>query len=659
MIRGDSDSEDDYIMSDISESTHLVPKARDEARKKRAEPARSGSVPVSQAPATVKRKPQDDFDNISSIGSSDGMDDNWNRDDTVRMTSPGSVSSDERKSPTDKQEITGYVFVLSTFAAIGGFLFGYDTGVVSGAMLLLKDEFGLSSLLQEVIVSVTIGVAFVGALCGGFLSDKFGRRVCTILASLVFTAGAVVLGVAQNVEMLIAGRATLGLGIGLASMTVPVYIAEIAPAHLRGRLLTVNTLFITGGQFVASVLDGAFSYLEHDGWRYMLGLAGVPSAIQLIGFIFLPESPRWLMKHGDEDSARSVLQKIRGTKEVEDELEDIRATCEEDKKSRQGGTPTLLLMLKSPNMRRALIVGCGLQLFQQISGINTVMYYSASIIKMAGVRDQHTAIWLAAMTAGINFVFTLVGVWLVERIGRKPLILGSLLGVILSLVVLAVGFQLAAFNSPPITYTQSLDNSSCRAYSSCEGCIDNNACGFCYTEVNSKAYNGSCIASDSADDNANSLYGRCSSSANMTQDSVIWAYDYCPTSYSWIAVLGLSLYLMFFAPGMGPMPWTINAEIYPLWARSTGNSMSAATNWISNLVVSMTFLTLTETITKYGTYWLFVGVAVIGFAFFILLLPETKGRKLEDVEELFSKPWCWGGGDGARFSAAVQPVSYD
>uniref|UniRef100_A0A2C9JI74 Major facilitator superfamily (MFS) profile domain-containing protein n=1 Tax=Biomphalaria glabrata TaxID=6526 RepID=A0A2C9JI74_BIOGL len=526
---------------------------------------------------------------------------------------------------------TVYVWLLTFFAAIGGFLFGYDTGVISGAMLLLRDKFSLSSFWQELIVSVTIAAAVVSALAGGFLNDWFGRKVVTILASFVFTAGAVVLACSSNVAMLVVGRLILGLGIGFASMTIPVYIAECAPAHLRGRLVTVNTLFITGGQFIASVLDGGFSYIKPDGWRYMLGLAGVPSLIQFCGFFFLPESPRWLMRKGRESEAHTILQRLRGTSNVDDELKEIKNTLQLE--SLNGDGNTMLRILRTPAVRRALIVGCGLQLFQQLTGINTVMYYSATIIKMSGVSDQQTAIWLAAVTAGINFIFTIVGVWLVERIGRKKLVMGSLIGVTGSLILLAVTFQLVALMSPSNVPYHS--NTTCSSYRSCDSCVDNSQCGYCYTGSGSSV-NGSCLATSSKD-TGHSDYGPCENATSLIGHT--WASDYCPTSYSWMAILGLILYLMFFAPGMGPMPWTINSEIYPIWARSTGNSLSAATNWIANLLVSMTFLTLTETLTKYGTYWLFVGIAILGLMFFGICLPETKGRKLEDIEDLFSQPW--------------------
>ncbi|KAL5013890.1 hypothetical protein ScPMuIL_008160 [Solemya velum] len=535
---------------------------------------------------------------------------------------------------------TCFTWVLCFFAAIGGFLFGYDTGVISGAMLLLQRNFHLSSIQQEVVVSVTIGLACLSALIGGPVTDRFGRKLCIIFASVIFTTGAIVLAVSVNFTMLVVGRGILGVGIGLASMTVPMYIAECAPPHLRGRLVTVNNLFITGGQFIASLIDGAFSYDKTNGWRYMLGLAAAPSIIQGIGFIFLPESPRWLMRRGRTQAARNVLQKMYGTSNIDNEIKAMEQTVENDNKTDEGlfsyGKHVVLRAFTTPSVRRAMFVGCGLQLFQQLSGINTVMYYSATIIKMSGVTDERLAIWLAAMTAGVNFVFTLVGVWLVERVGRRVLILGSLTGVLLSLIVLAVGFQLAALKSPPITKSF-VSNTSCQSYDWCEDCIENTNCGFCYENTEDGVRNSSCLPI-SENINTQASVGVCN--ATTLPNGWKWTYEYCPTPYSWAGVLGLVLYLVFFAPGMGPMPWTINSEIYPMWARSTGIALATATNWLSNLVVSMTFLTLTETITKYGTYWLFVGIVLLGIIFIGLVLPETRGKRLEETEELFSHPLC-------------------
>ncbi|KAM6937009.1 proton myo-inositol cotransporter-like [Xenentodon cancila] len=546
---------------------------------------------------------------------------------------PGETLPDQ-----DSASTPAFVYVLAFFSALGGFLFGYDTGVVSGAMLLLKKEMNLSALWQELLVSSTVGAAALSALSGGFLNGRLGRRICILAASFIFGVGGVLLSVAPDKVLLLVGRVTVGLGIGIASMTVPVYIAEVSPPHRRGQLVTTNSLFITGGQFIASVVDGAFSYMSKDGWRYMLGLSVLPAVLQFCGFLCLPESPRWLLQKGRSREARQVLTRIRGDQNVDEEYETIRASIEEEEKEAGGGAVIWRILSHGPT-RRALIVGCGLQMFQQLSGINTVMYYSATILQMAGVQDDKEAIWLAAATSATNFVFTLVGVWLVERVGRRKLTLGSLLGTSLSLTLLAVGFLLSAQNSPPVTlHPDDSQNSTCRLRRSCELCMLDPDCGFCYRENGTSVYESSCVPVNPASTD-HAAWGRCS---NLTEAAggPIWAYNFCPTSYSWVVLMGLILYLAFFAPGMGPMPWTVNSEIYPLWARSTGNACSAGVNWIFNVLVSLTFLHVAEFLTYYGAFFLYTGLVVLGLLFVLGCLPETQGLQLEDVENLFTGQLC-------------------
>jgi SP family myo-inositol transporter-like MFS transporter 13 len=565
----------------------------------------------------------------------------------------------ENDQAREKEPTPKFVYLLSMLAAVGGFLFGYDTGVISGAMLLLTQKFNLGHEWQEIIVSITVGAAALFSLIGGYLTDVFGRRPVIFLASFVFTLGAILLGAAQNRAMLVVGRFVVGAGIGLAAMTVPMYIAEAAPSHLRGRLVTMNTLFITGGQFVAGVLDGAFSYVEPDGWRYMLGLAAVPSIIQFVGFYFMPESPRWLIERGRYDVAKRVLLQIRGSREAaEREFQIVKQTFEDDERERmeKGGRFVAITMLKTPHLRRALIVGCGLQLFQQVSGINTVMYYSATIIRMAGVKSTQLAIWLPAVTAGVNFLFTFVGLYLVEKIGRRLLTLGSLFLVVLSLIVLGVGFNLMADNSPPIAPPLGPINASdrCAAARTCDACTNRPECGYCFYEQDPYPYTRGTCSPTNPDASDRATSGDCARTLDPTE-SLTWAYDWCPTGYAWLAILGLVLYLIAFAPGMGPMPWTINSEIYPQWARSTGNALATATNWIFNLLVSMTFLSLMEAITKQGAYYLFAGVAFVGLVFFFLFLPETKGKSLEQLESLFIQPWFTYKRNGHRSSGCFGP----
>ncbi|XP_076863681.1 solute carrier family 2 member 13b isoform X2 [Brachyhypopomus gauderio] len=573
-------------------------------------------------------------------------------DERSLIRAPTNISTNKRTDAASSEESAGgpntaiqtgsstFVYVLAVFSALGGFLFGYDTGVVSGAMLLLKKEMNLNALWQELLVSSTVGAAAFSSLAGGYLNGTFGRKACILLASCIFSGGGIILSAAPNKEVLLVGRLTVGLGIGIASMTVPVYIAEVSPPHLRGQLVTINTLFITGGQFIASVVDGAFSYLSHVGWRYMLGLSVVPAVLQFLGFLFLPESPRWLLQKGRAQQARRVLVKIRATENVEEEYDSIKRIIEEEEKEARGG-PVLWRILTSGPARRALFVGCGLQMFQQLSGINTVMYYSATILQMSGVRDDKMAIWLSAVTAFTNFLFTLMGVWLVERVGRRKLTLGSIIGTSGSLFVLAVGFLLSAQGSPPVTFHPSAPtslNSTCTHYGFCENCMLDPNCGFCYNENASVILNSSCERVDPAN-TEEAVSGRCSNATQENPD-VFWAYNYCPTPYSWVVLLGLILYLAFFAPGMGPMPWTVNSEIYPLWARSTGNACSAGVNWICNVLVSLTFLHVAQYLTYYGAFFLYSGLALLGFFFVLGCLPETKGLVLEDMETLFSRRLC-------------------
>ncbi|XP_053572564.1 proton myo-inositol cotransporter [Bombina bombina] len=560
-------------------------------------------------------------------------------------TGPASSSAELERAARKQfqQDVTpGFVYVLSVFSALGGFLFGYDTGVVSGAMLLLKKEMNLSALWQEMLVSSTVGAAAVSALAGGMLNGVFGRRPCILLASFLFMVGAAVLAAAPDKETLLGGRVVVGLGIGIASMTVPVYIAEAAPHHLRGRLVTINTLFITGGQFFAAVVDGAFSYLARDGWRYMLGLSAVPAILQFLGFLFLPESPRWLIQKGQTQKARRVLSQIRGNQTIDEEYDSIKNSIDEEEKEMGAGGLVIYRMFIYPPTRRALLVGCGLQMFQQLAGINTVMYYSATILQMSGVNDDSMAIWLAAVTAFTNFSFTLVGVWLVEKVGRRKLTLGSLAGTTVALIVLGLGFLLSAQVSPPVTFTPSdpsTQNSSCTKYRYCNGCMLDPYCGFCYKTNSSGIIESSCIpiASETTE---RSAWGRCSNETISKLDSSFWAYNYCPTPYSWTTLIGLILYLIFFAPGMGPMPWTVNSEIYPLWARSTGNACSSGVNWIFNVLISLTFLHTAEYLTYYGAFFLYAGFASVGLVFIYGCLPETKGKKLEEIESLFENRLC-------------------
>src|SRR6266478_6512132 len=266
-----------------------------------------------------------------------------------------------------------FLYLAAVFAALGGLLFGYDTGVISGAELFIRKDFTLSTFALEVIVSGVLAGAAAGALTGGRLADLFGRRKLLIATAIIFAAGAILCAAAQSPPMLVIGRIIVGIGIGLSSSTVPVYISEVAPADARGWQVSLFQLAITVGILLAYIVDYMFAQIQ--GWRWMFGLAVVTGAMLGLGMLRMPETPRWLAKHGHVDASRKVLARIRGTQDVDEELLEIERSLAQAEESGR------LSDLLAPSLRPSLVIGIGLAIFQQITGINTVIYYAPVIIQ--------------------------------------------------------------------------------------------------------------------------------------------------------------------------------------------------------------------------------------------------------------------------------------
>ncbi|KAK7270047.1 hypothetical protein RIF29_22922 [Crotalaria pallida] len=453
-----------------------------------------------------------------------------------------------------------YILGLTAVASIGGLLFGYDTGVISGALLYIKDDFEVvrhSNFLQETIVSMAVAGAIVGAAVGGWINDAYGRKKATLIADVIFALGAIVMAAAPDPYVLILGRLLVGLGVGIASVTAPVYIAELSPSEIRGGLVSTNVLMITGGQLLSYLVNLAFTQVPGT-WRWMLGISGVPALVQFSLMLFLPESPRWLFMKNRQKEAITVLTKIYDFARLEDEVAALTDQLEQEQQKRSDKGP--LDVFKSKEIRLAFLAGGGLQAFQQFTGINTVMYYSPTIVQMAGFRSNELALLLSLIVAGMNAAGTILGIFLIDHAGRKKLTLYSLGGVIASLIILSLSF---------------LNQSS----------TDN-------------------------------LYG-------------------------WLAVLGLALYIAFFSPGMGTVPWTVNSEIYPEEYRGICGGMSATVNWVSNLIVAQSFLSIAGAAGTGPTFMILAGIAVLAFVFVAFYVPETKGMSFDEVELLW-KQRAWG-----------------
>jgi SP family galactose:H+ symporter-like MFS transporter len=325
-----------------------------------------------------------------------------------------------------------FVYLATAVSALGGMLFGYDTGIISGAILFIKKDFALSAGQEEAVVSSVLVGCLLGALAGGTLADRYGRRRLLMITAVVFAVGAVGAALAPGMAWLVAARVAAGIAIGTASFVAPLYISEIAPPKIRGKLVSVNQVALTSGIVISYLIDYAFA--GSQAWRWMFALALIPAAAFGIGLLFVPDSPRWLATRGHMEQARAVLKRIRGPKQVEGELSQIRKSVAKQKGS--------WAELFSPLLRPAMIVGVGLAIADQVTGINTVIYYSPTIFRFAGLSSAPVAI-LASLGVGIvNVALTVVAMRLVDRVGRRPLLLVSLGGMVVSLVVLGLAFSL-------------------------------------------------------------------------------------------------------------------------------------------------------------------------------------------------------------------------
>ncbi len=437
-----------------------------------------------------------------------------------------------------------FVRVAATITATGGLLFGYDTGVISGALLFIRGDFTLSTFMEGVVVSFLLVGAVTGALTGGPLSDRFGRRPITLLAALIFAVGAIAAALAPTVGILVLARFILGLGVGLASLIVPLYIAEIAPPDTRGGLVSLNQLMITIGILLSYIVGVLFTPIE--GWRWMFGVAVIPAVILGIGMFFLPESPRWLVKNGKLDKARLVLARSRVESEVETEMQQMQELERLEREQPQTGYKELL----APWIRPALIIGIGLAVFQQITGINTVIYYAPTILEIVGFSAAGAIAATALGVGVVNVGFTILAVRIIDRVGRRPLLIIGLIGMTISLALLGLVFSLESTSA---------------------------AAGL-------------------------------------------------------LATICLALYIASFAISLGPIFWLMISEIYPLSIRGSAMSVAAICNWGSNFIVALTFPVLLAALGGAGAFWLFAAIGVVAWLFVFFMVPETKGRSLEEIE---------------------------
>lgn len=334
-----------------------------------------------------------------------------------------------------------FLIRLTVISTLGGLLFGYDTGVISGALLYMRDDLMMTAVEEAWVVSALLfpGAAF-GALLGGRIADALGRKKSLLMCAIIFLVGAIACAIAPNVPIMVAARIILGFGVGAAAVSSPLYLAEMAPADRRGRMVTINELMIVTGQMLAFAMNALLAVLIADTsvWRIMLGVAAVPAVALLIGMLMLPESPRWFGARGRVDDARTVLGYSRAPEDADVELTEIVETARAEGNSRAHAWRALR---ENRWMRRLLWIGFALAAVQQATGINTVNYYAPSILTSSGLGDQ--AALIATIGVGVtSVVMTIFGIWLLGFVPRRVMLMIGFSGVVGSQLVLAFTFTL-------------------------------------------------------------------------------------------------------------------------------------------------------------------------------------------------------------------------
>jgi len=433
-------------------------------------------------------------------------------------------------------------FFYALIASLGGLLFGYNTSVIAGALFFLKADFTLSTFSQEVIVSMILIGAFIGAVFGGIITD-LGRKKALFICALLYAVGALLICVAQSVWVILLGRLVGGLGLGLSSVCVPLYIAEISPSQNRGAFVSLNQLAITIGILLGYISNYVFA--THGSWRSMIGFQFVFLILFVLLIFMLPETPSFLASLGKIDRAKKLRQSL-GHKETTEEGNIATRKQEKEKKGH------FSQLFRTP-LCFPFILGIGLSVFQQITGINTIIYYAPQIFTQAGFTSAKGAIFATVGVGVVNVLMTVISLFLIDKWGRKPLLLVGLLGMIASLVALGTLFH-----------------------------IEHEKVGIG-------------------------------------------------------AVISIFTYISFFAISLGPIAWLIISEIFPLEIRGKAMGFAIAANWICNIIVSLTFLTLLELLQPSYTFYLYAFISILAFLFVYFFVFETKGKTFAEIQKHYSK----------------------
>ncbi len=511
-----------------------------------------------------------------------------------------------------------YARLTALIVALGGFLMGFDASVISGAIKFISIEFDLSPGQHGFAVACLTLTSTIAMMFAGPISDKIGRRQVLILAALLFLVSAVYSALSPSFVHLLIARMIGGLGVGTALIVPPMYIAEIAPPEKRGRLVSFNQLNIVIGLSAAFFTNYLILQLADSGpawtssinfaennWRWMLSLEAVPAVLYLSFLFFVPESPRWLAMNGRREEAVKILSKFEDEEKTKNSLNSLFESLKNDTKGRKAGLRDLFV----PAMKYVLLIGVVIGVLQQITGINAVFFYAPMIFEQTGIGTD--ASFANAIIIGLtNLIFTVVAIAFVDRLGRKPLLIVGLTGIIISMFILAGSFRAAEYKLDADSIAKLQQHEQFEEFS---GII---------------ALEGSTFKNDVEFKNRIKEYVSPQIVKKYEGDILTAAI----TINAWLVLVGIIGFVASFAVSLGPVMWILFSELFPDRLRGLAISMVGVINSAVSFLVQQIFPWELSNLGSSGTYLIYGIFAVAGLFFVIFKLPETKGKSLEEIE---------------------------
>ncbi|XP_077000164.1 solute carrier family 2, facilitated glucose transporter member 12 [Tamandua tetradactyla] len=528
-----------------------------------------------------------------------------------------------------------FTFLSSVTAAVSGLLVGYELGLISGALLQIRALLALTCHEQEMVVSSLVIGALLASLTGGVFIDRCGRRAAIILSSCLLGLGSFVLILTLSYVVLIVGRIAIGVSISLSSIATCVYIAEIAPQHRRGLLVSLNELMIVIGILLAYVANYAFANVSH-GWKYMFGLVIPLGVLQAIAMYFLPPSPRFLLMKGHEEAASKVLGRLRAISDTTEELTVIKSSLKDEYQYSFWD-----LFRSKDNMRTRVIIGLTLVFFVQITGQPNILFYASTILKAVGFQSNEAASLASTGVGVVKVIGTIPATLLVDHVGSKTFLCVGSSVMAVSLVTMGIVNLNIHMNFTNICRSHSSINQSwgeSALYEPGNLSAGNNSLREPFERITSHSWSSLMPMRSGMDKRGEvTLASLPKAGLSQTEHQIVTDPGEVPAFLKWLSLVSLLVYVAAFSIGLGPMPWLVLSEIFPGGIRGRAMALTSSMNWGINLLISLTFLTVTDRIGLPWVCFIYTIMSLASLAFVVVFIPETKGCSLEQISVELAK----------------------